>query len=90
VTFAVQTARRLRTSWAHGALPQHTGTLLAAADRLARDGGTITGLLAAGLVAGTGNSLGWPEEWRSLLRLLRRHPHPDLRLEAYGTVTEAE
>ncbi|MFI1398731.1 hypothetical protein [Streptomyces sp. NPDC020681] len=90
VTVAVQTAARLRTSWAHRALPQHPGTLLAVTDRLARDGGAATGLLAAGLVTGTGNSLGWPEEWRSLLRLLRRHPHPDVRHEAHHTVTEAE
>ncbi|MFD9223695.1 hypothetical protein ACFWDI_27695 [Streptomyces sp. NPDC060064] len=90
VTVAVQTASRLRTSWVHRALPQHTGSLLGSADRLARDGGTVTGLLAAGLVTGTGNSLGWPEEWRSLLRLLRRHPHPDVRHQAYQTVTEAE
>ncbi|WKX69220.1 hypothetical protein [Streptomyces sp. XD-27] len=90
VTVAAQTAGRLWTSWAHRALPQHTGPLLAAADRLARDGGTVGGLLAAGLVTGTGNALGWPEEWRSLLRLLRRHPDPDVRHEAYRTVTETE
>lgn len=47
-------------------------------------------LAAAGLVTGAGVLLGWPEEWRSLLRLLRGHPHPYVRHEAYRTMTESE
>ncbi|ANP50787.1 hypothetical protein J2Z21_004567 [Streptomyces griseochromogenes] len=90
VTVTVQTAGRLRTDRIHGALSRRGGALLAAADRLARDGGTVTGLLAAGLVTGTGCALGWPEEWRSLLRLLRGHPHPDVRHQAYQRMTARE
>ncbi|MFD8543166.1 hypothetical protein [Streptomyces sp. NPDC059649] len=90
VTVAQQTAGRLRISWAPGAHPQYTSALLAAADELARDGGTVTGLLAAELTAGTGTRLDWPEEWRQLLRRLRRHPHPDVRHHAYRTVTKSE
>ncbi|GAB7029007.1 hypothetical protein AB0G35_12010 [Streptomyces sp. NPDC021749] len=90
VTVARQTAGRLRISWAPGAHPEQTGALRAAADALARDGGTVTGLLAVELAAGAGPRLGWPEEWRSLLRLLRRHSHPDVRHHAYQAVTESE
>ncbi|MFF4573901.1 hypothetical protein [Streptomyces sp. NPDC001410] len=90
VTVAVQTAGQLRGSWARHTLPQDTGPLLAAADRLARDGGAASGLLATALVTATGGSLDWPEKWRSLLRLLRGHAHPDVRHEAYRTVTESE
>ncbi|MFG3117729.1 hypothetical protein ACGF4C_25465 [Streptomyces sp. NPDC048197] len=90
VTVALHTAGRLQTSRAAGASPQRTGALLAAATELAQDGGAVTGLLAAVLATGTGSSLGWPEEWRSLLRSLRRHPHPDVRHQAHRTVTETE
>jgi hypothetical protein len=90
VTAAMEVAGRLRIERVHDQLPGRGEALLAAADRLARDGGVVTGLLAAGLVTGTGTGLGWPEEWRSLLRLLRRHPHPDVRHAAYRTVTRTE
>ncbi|MEV6399077.1 hypothetical protein AB0M39_30570 [Streptomyces sp. NPDC051907] len=90
VIVASQTAGRLWTHWAHSGPPQRPGALLAATDRLARDGGTAAGLLAAGLVTGTGHALGWPEEWRSLLRLLRGHPQPDVRHEAHRVLMESE
>jgi hypothetical protein len=41
-------------------------------------------------VKGTGGAVGWPEEWRSLLRLLRGHTNADVRHEAYATTTENE
>ncbi|MER6155181.1 hypothetical protein ABT147_06505 [Streptomyces sp. NPDC001868] len=90
VSVAVHTSGRLRTSSAQRAHRQRAETLLTAADRFARDGGTATGLLAVGLVNGTGTALGWPEEWRSLLRLLRGHANADVRHEAYSTMTENE
>lgn len=90
VSVAAQTAGRLLAGRVHRALPRHTESMLATADRLAGDGGTVTGLLAAGLVAEWGTGLGWPEEWRALLRVLRRHPDPDVRHQAYRTVTETE
>ncbi|MDX3714517.1 hypothetical protein PV733_37445 [Streptomyces europaeiscabiei] len=90
VTVAVHTSDRLRPSSAYGAHPRRAEALLTAADRFVRDGGTATGLLAVSLVKGTGGALGWPEEWRSLLRLLRRHADADVRHEAYRTLTENE
>ncbi|MEW2395305.1 hypothetical protein [Streptomyces sp. NPDC046862] len=90
VTVTLHTTGRLQTSWAHRAMPRYTGTMLTEAERLARHGGSTTGLLATGLVTRAGIHLGWPEEWRSLLRLLRGHPHPDVRHEAYKTMTESE
>ncbi|MGW2230404.1 hypothetical protein [Streptomyces formicae] len=90
VSVAAQTAGRLRAGRAHRTPPRHTGSLLVTTDRLAREGGTVTGLLAAGLVAEWGAGLGWPEEWRALLRALRGHPDPDVRHEAYRTLTETE
>ncbi|MFC9286491.1 hypothetical protein [Streptomyces sp. NPDC057052] len=89
-TVAVHTSDRLRTSSAYRAVPQRAEVLLTAAGQFARDGGTATGLLAVGLVKATGGALGWPEEWRSLLRLLRGHENPDVRHEAYRTMTENE
>ncbi|MFF9774038.1 hypothetical protein ACF1HJ_10240 [Streptomyces sp. NPDC013978] len=88
VSVAVQTSDRLRTS-AHRA-PECAEALLTAADGFARDGATATGLLAVGLVRGSGLSLGWTEERRALLRLLRRHPDPDVRHQAYRTTTHNE
>ncbi|MEU6708462.1 hypothetical protein [Streptomyces wuyuanensis] len=87
---AAQTASRLWTTWAHRPLMQSTETLLAPAGRLAGDGRAVTGLLAVSLVAATGNRLGWPEEWRALLRTLRRHGQPDVRHEAHRTMTQPE
>ncbi|WP_328507820.1 hypothetical protein [Streptomyces sp. NBC_00391] len=90
VTVAVHASDRLRTFSAYRAHPRRAEALLTAADRFAHDGGTATGLLAVGLVKGTGPALGWPEEWRSLVRLLRGHANADVRHEAYWTTTENE
>ncbi|MDR6979068.1 hypothetical protein J2X68_005802 [Streptomyces sp. 3330] len=87
---AVRTSDRLRTSSAYRAVPERAEALLTAADRFARDGGTATGLLAVGIVKGTGGALGWPDPWRSLLRLLRGHRNADVRHEAHRTMTENE
>ncbi|WP_020126490.1 hypothetical protein [Streptomyces sp. 303MFCol5.2] len=89
-TVAVHTSDRLRPSSAYRAVPRRAEALLTAADRFARDGGTATGLLAVGLAKGTGGPLDWPEEWRSLLRLLRGHQNADVRHEAYRTMTQNE
>ncbi|MFD6877706.1 MULTISPECIES: hypothetical protein [unclassified Streptomyces] len=90
VVVAGQVAGRLRPHWGHRVLPARAASLLTVADRLARDGRVGAGLLAAALVAGMGTVLSWPEEWRVLLRALRRHPRPDVRREAFHTLTEAE
>ncbi|MER6420021.1 hypothetical protein [Streptomyces sp. NPDC001137] len=87
---ALQVSSQLEAGWAHRARPEHVAALLAAAERLAGDGGTVRGLLAAQLVSRTAAGVGWPEEWRSLLRRLRRHPDPDVRTQAYQTMTARE
>lgn len=89
VSVAIQPSERLRLASAHR-VPGCAEALLTAADGFARDGRTAAGLLAVGLVRGTGPSLGWTEEWRSLLRLLRRHTDPDVRHQAYRTTTHSE
>ncbi|MEU9575973.1 hypothetical protein [Streptomyces chilikensis] len=61
-----------------------------AAGRLARDGGTVTGLLAVCLTSALGPRYRWSGEWRETLRVLRRHPDPDVRHRAHRTVTERE
>ncbi|WP_151771860.1 hypothetical protein [Streptomyces abyssomicinicus] len=58
--------------------------------RLAGDGGTVTGLLATGLTVSVGTRLRWPEGWRELLRVARRHADPDVRYLAHRTVTRHE
>lgn len=70
--------------------PARIAALLDAAGRLARDGGTVSGLLAVQLVTSTAGGLDWPEEWRALLRLLRGHPDPDVRHQAHQTMTATE
>ncbi|MET8578013.1 hypothetical protein [Streptomyces sp. NPDC005012] len=58
--------------------------------RLAGDGRTVTGLLAVTLTTEGGLRGQWPEEWRDLLRTLRRHPDPDVRHLAHRTFTARE
>ncbi|MEH0449282.1 hypothetical protein QA811_38085 [Streptomyces sp. B21-102] len=90
VTVAAHVSEQLWTSSASRALAWRADTLLATADRFARDGGTTTGLLAVGLARGTGRELGWPGPWRSLLRRLRTHTSGDVRHEAHKVMTENE
>ncbi|WP_448318782.1 hypothetical protein [Streptomyces sp. CO7] len=73
----------------HSAGPDVGGaaTTAEAAGRLAADGGTVTGLLAMGLTAGFGPRYDWPDEWRELLLVLRRHPDPDVRYLAHEATT---
>ncbi|MEU2338017.1 hypothetical protein ABZ608_31310 [Streptomyces sp. NPDC013172] len=89
-TVAAQVAGGLEAGWAHRARPERAAAVLAAAERLTEDGGTVPGLIAAQLVSATAASLGWPDPWRSLLRRLRRHPDPDVRFRAYATTTVPE
>ncbi|XUM01844.1 hypothetical protein ACQ86F_35585 [Streptomyces venezuelae ATCC 10712] len=53
---------------------------------LGDDGGLVEGLLALGLTATLGPRLSWPGTWRAAVLELRRHPEPDVRETAYGTV----
>ncbi|MFD1146156.1 hypothetical protein [Saccharothrix hoggarensis] len=61
--------------------------LLDVATTLAAEGAAVPAL-AITKVAGP--DAGWPEEWRALLRALRRHDDPDVREAALGVFTAAE
>ncbi|MFC8075021.1 hypothetical protein ACFUN8_05730 [Streptomyces sp. NPDC057307] len=87
---AAATADRLRDRLGSGHLPSDPATVLAAADRLATAGDAATGLLAVALVSGIGKRLGWPEDWRTALRALRRHPSGDVRDAALAAVIRTE
>ncbi|MEW1724977.1 hypothetical protein [Streptomyces sp. NPDC093109] len=71
-------------------LPREPATVLAVAERSAATGGTADGLLAVALVKDVGHGLGWPGEWRTALRALRRHPVADVRDAALGFAVEQE
>ncbi|MFF3687376.1 hypothetical protein [Streptomyces sp. NPDC002187] len=88
---AADMGRQLATrGYVHGRAPERPETALAAARRLAADGSVATGMLALGLVSRLGPRLGWPEEWRTLLRQLRRHADMDVRHSAYAETTHHE
>ncbi|MEU5129766.1 hypothetical protein [Streptomyces mobaraensis] len=73
-----------------GATPPDPAVFLAAARHSAAADGVPGGLLAVALVAGQGRRLGWPEEWRVLLRELRRHEDGDVRAAAWEAVVHYE
>ncbi|WP_219417860.1 hypothetical protein [Pseudonocardia nigra] len=62
----------------------------AGVDALEEIAGAGAGLLAVALVATAGARAGWPQEWRSRLRELRRHPDPDVRAAALRAVAAPE
>ncbi|SEB93198.1 hypothetical protein SAMN05216483_0725 [Streptomyces sp. 2131.1] len=68
----------------------HLVNRLAAAGRLAEDGGLAHGLLAVQLVTVGGRHAGWTGPWRTQLRLLRWHPEAEARDAAYAEVTVRE
>ncbi|MFE6870470.1 hypothetical protein ACFVFS_28445 [Kitasatospora sp. NPDC057692] len=88
---AACTALALLREHASGPLPP-PGTLDALARTARPDGDTAAaaGLFATALTEAFGERLGWPPEWRALLRELRRHPSPDVRDRAVAVVTHRE
>lgn len=52
--------------------------------------GPAAARLALAITSAAGRDTGWPEHWRSLVRALRRHEDPDVRLAALDTVTAEE
>jgi hypothetical protein len=48
------------------------------------------GLFACALTAYHGDRAGWPDEWRSIVRRLRAHPHPDVAYTAHTILTAEE
>ncbi|MEV6209375.1 hypothetical protein [Kitasatospora sp. NPDC051914] len=88
---AALTAAALLREHVSGPLPP-PGTLDALARTARRDGdtGPAAGLFATALTEVFGDRLGWPQEWRTLLRELRRHPSADVRERALAAVTHRE
>ncbi|MGV9266865.1 hypothetical protein ACWDRR_19650 [Kitasatospora sp. NPDC003701] len=88
---AALTALALLHEHASGPLPP-PGTPDALARTARRDGdtGPAAGLFATALTEAFGDRLGWPQEWRSLLRDLRRHPSADVRERALAAVMYRE
>nr|BFD96083.1 hypothetical protein KitaXyl93_74430 [Kitasatospora sp. Xyl93] len=88
---AALTAVALRREHAAGPLPP-PGTPEALARTARRDGdtGPAAGLFATALTEAFGERLGWPPEWRALLRELRGHPSADVRERALAAVTHRE
>ncbi|MBC2876537.1 MULTISPECIES: hypothetical protein [Streptomyces] len=86
---ACRTAEYLERQVA-GATPPDPAAVLAAARHTAAADGVPGGLLAVALVAAQGRRLGWPEEWRVLLRELRRHEDGDVRAAALEAVVHYE
>jgi hypothetical protein len=64
-------------------------TIRTAARLLHDDGRLSAGLFAVALTQ-HGKRLGWPIAWRTQIRQLRTHPHPDVRTAALTTIIAAE
>jgi hypothetical protein len=64
--------------------------LLGAVERLTATGGYAGGLFAVALTQALGSRTGWPTDWRTHLRTLRRHPHSDVRDAAVALTTAVE
>ncbi|MEU8345110.1 hypothetical protein AB0C74_25720 [Spirillospora sp. NPDC048832] len=60
------------------------------AERLAGRGDTAGGLFACALAGRHGPRVGWPAEWRDVLRTLRAHPDPDVAFTARGILVSKE
>lgn len=60
------------------------------AARLASRGDLTGGLFACALVDNYGETAGWPDEWRAILRELRAHSHPDVVFAARSVFTAQE
>ncbi|MGF1428547.1 hypothetical protein [Kitasatospora sp. LaBMicrA B282] len=87
---AARTAEALRNRLNATRRPGDPAVLLDVTDRLTTHGACAHGLFAVGLTHALGPRTGWPQEWRALLRALRRHPHPDVREAALTVRTATE
>ncbi|MFD8380938.1 hypothetical protein ACFV2X_20715 [Streptomyces sp. NPDC059679] len=79
-------SQRLRTA----SRPGRSEALLRAARDLGDDGALASGLFAVTLTDVGGARTEWAEPWRTRLRTLRRHPHPDVRDAALFLMTAQE
>ncbi|MER5640121.1 hypothetical protein ABT095_24650 [Kitasatospora sp. NPDC002227] len=87
---AARTAETLRHRLSTARGPGDPLALLHAAERLTADGDHAGGLLAVALTQALGTRTTWPDEWRTRLRALRRHPLPDVREAALSLATATE
>lgn len=87
-TLAARSAETLRVRLNSARRPGDPLVLSLAVDRLTASADQSGGLPAVALTQAMGIRAGWSEDWRSRLRTLRRHPHPEVR-EAALTVTTA-
>ncbi|MWK32681.1 hypothetical protein GEV43_00400 [Actinomadura sp. J1-007] len=72
-----------RAVWSPPRTEPDPGTVLPHAERLAARGDLSGGLFACALGGRHAERAGWPEEWRTLLRRLRAHDHPDVSYAAH-------
>jgi hypothetical protein len=87
---AARTAETLRNRLDTARRPGDPVVLLSAVDRLTANAGHAGGLLAVALTQALGCRTGWTQDWRTRLRALRRHAHPDVRDAALGLTTAVE
>jgi len=87
---AARTAETLRNRLNTARRPGDPLVLLCAAEQLTADAGYAGGLLAVALTHALGTRTGWTEDWRTHLRALRQHTHPDVREAALALTTAVE
>jgi hypothetical protein len=87
---AARTAEILRNRLNTTRRPGDPLVLLSAAKRLTANGGYAGGLFAVALTHALGSRTGWTQDWRTHLRALRRHAHPDVREAALALTTAIE
>lgn len=83
---ASRVAEQLEGTRRYDGEPLALGAVLAAADVLGGHGGIVEGLLAVGLATAAGKQCDWPEDCRTAVVTLRRHPAREVREAAYGCV----
>ena len=81
---AAQVSRHAWTDWSTYPYYWNRDAMLDAARNVGN------GYLATSILAVGGPHFGWPEDWRSALRELRRHADPDVRDAALRAMTSSE
>lgn len=87
---AARTADTLRNRLGSARRPGDPLVLLLAAERLMANSSCAGSLFAVALIQALGSRTGWVQEWRTSLRALRRHRHPDVREAALAVITAVE
>ncbi|MBT2404261.1 MULTISPECIES: hypothetical protein [unclassified Streptomyces] len=87
---AATTASALSQRHSYGLPRPDSGTVLAAVRELAEEGSMVRGVLAVALTSALGKRYDWPQEWRAMLLVLRRHPEVEVRDAALVATTHEE